>query len=220
MSNSTFDLDLPGRILSTSEDECHRVDILDSSFPGVMTSTVSLMRSAIEQSKQIVPESDSRFAAELLLLAGMSLILANDEQRFQHSCVHFEKLKMDGKLLPPQSVFVCLQEAGKQTAKQPKMSPIRSYAQDTREDGNHPESIDEFTPAKAAVNSKFDSVPLDTDDEFQRAVEEFERDQARFSDKPTMKTSGVKLPKKRVDATIQVPRRAAGADGLSFRRDM
>lgn len=207
------------RTVTISEADCEQVDYLDTSFPGVLSTTSPLIAEALKQSQTVVGASDSTLAAELLLLAGMSLVLATNNNKMTPKCVHFENLKSNGKSLPLQSVFVCLKgnDSELKTPEQ-KKSPIRTV---TTTSGLETKPADEpYTPPAEAVSSKYESLPIDGNEEYKQAVEEFEKDQARFADQPTMKSVGAKLPKKRLKSKPAVPQRAPGTDGMSFKRDM
>ena len=206
------------RTVTISESDCEQVDYLDTSFPGVLSTTSPLIAEALKQSQTVVGASDSTLAAELLLLAGMSLVLAANDNKMTPKCVHFENLKSNGKQLPVQSVFVCLKGNDAELKTPEKRSPIRTV---TTTSGLETKPADEpYTPPQEAVSSKYESLPIDGDEEYKKAVEEFEKDQARFADQPTMKSVGAKLPKKLMKSKPAVPQRVPGTDGMSFKRDM
>mgnify|MGYP000934772116 FL=1 len=205
------------RVTSITERECEHVDYLDTTFPGVIKTTSPLIAEAMRQAVNVVGTSDTTLAAELLLLAGMSLMLAANDKRMTSTCVHFENLKSGGEALPLQSVFVCL-NSGREAVAKPKASPIRTV---TTTSGDSEVPADEVHEVpQEAVSSMYESLPIDGSEEYKQAVEEFERDQARFADQPTMKDLGVKLPKRRIKSKPVIPQRAPGKDGLSFKRDM
>lgn len=206
------------RTCNISEKDCEAVDYLDTAYPGVLSTTGPLIAEALKQAQRIVGDQDSTLASELLLLAGMSLVLAANDNKMTPKCVHFENLKSGGKSLPLQSVFVCLRENTDDKVEAKKHGPIRTVPTTS---GLETKPVDEpYTPPQESVASKYESLPIDGDEEYKQAVEEFERDQARFADQPTMKSTGAKLPKKRIKSKPAVPQRAPGTDGMSFKRDM
>ena len=186
---------------------CKRQDEVDTSYPGVMQAVMNLVQDGIGQARNTVKYDSPAFAGELLLLAGMSLLSATDRNEHTKSCVDYKNLAIGGRVLPTQTIFVCMQDENTPVAKSDK-SPVRNL-KTTSGIPNQDDFVREDYQ-EVGDQSLFQSVPIDEDTE--TALEEAaeKRQEARYANEPTAKSDGATLPKRLLRGKMRVPRKTPG----------
>lgn len=177
-----------------------RVDMVDTSYPGLMAGTKELIGAACAVVDKLnIPDSKHVFAAEMLLLSGLSLLMVADKGF--SSNIHYDNLHIDGKKLPIQTVNVRITTNAPADANLDRPSPVRSMKENPNQ-----EVEDEPTPVEDSLD---DYLNVPGASEYEEAVAEWERDQQRFGDKPRMTDTGTKIGK-RPQSKPAVPKRPAG----------
>lgn len=178
-----------------------RVDMVDTSYPGLMAGTKELIGAACAVVDKLnIPDSKHVFAAEMLLLSGLSLLMVADKGF--SSNIHYDNLHIDGKKLPVQTVSVRITTNAPADANLDRPSPVRSMKENP-----HQEVEDEPTTVEDSLDDDYPNVQDAS--EYEEAVAEWERDQQRFGDKPKMADTGTKIGK-RPPSKPSVPKRPAG----------
>lgn len=180
-----------------------RVDMVDTSYPGLMAGTKELIGAACAVVDKLnIPDSKHVFAAEMLLLSGLSLLMVADKGF--SSNIHYDNLHIDGKKLPIQTVNVRITTNAPADANLERPSPVRSM----KENPNQEVEVEaEPTPVEDSLDDDYPNVQDAS--EYEEAVAEWERDQQRFGDKPKMTDTGTKIGK-RPPSKPAVPKRPAG----------
>lgn len=178
-----------------------RVDMVDTSYPGLMAGTKELIGAACAVVDKLnIPDSKHVFAAEMLLLSGLSLLMVADKGF--SSNIHYDNLHIDGKKLPIQTVNVRITTNAPADANLERPSPVRSMKENPNQ-----EVEAEPTPVEDSLDDDYPNVQDAS--EYEEAVAEWERDQQRFGDKPKMTDTGTKIGK-RPPSKPAVPKRPAG----------
>lgn len=201
--------------MCVDDDLCVRHDLVDTSFPGLMDVTKQLIVAADNTVRALhIDDNSHTLAAELLILAGMSLLMVADKGG--NSIIEYNNLKMDGEKLPAQTAHITLNIP----AKRPPVSPVTSILKQRKtpivtDVNNNPPLPVELPPQEAPVqiaqetfvdtNKNTDNVDLT---EYDEAVMEWERDQRRFADKPKVTDMGIKTGG-RPHSIMAVPARAS-----------
>lgn len=183
-----------------------RVDMVDTSYPGLMAGTKELIGAACAVVDKLnVPDSKHVFAAEMLLLSGLSLLMVADKGF--SSNIHYDNLHIDGKKLPIQTVNVRITTNAPADANLERPSPVRSIKEPAHEIAEpiHAE-VEEYLEVNSDPSSSDKST---ASSEYAEAVAEWERDQQRFGDKPRLTDTGAKIGK-RPQSKPAVPKRPAG----------
>jgi len=180
-----------------------RVDMVDTSYPGLMAGTKELIGAACAVVDKLnIPDSKHVFAAEMLLLSGLSLLMVADKGF--SSNIHYDNLHIDGKKLPVQTVSVRITTNAPADANLDRPSPVRSMKENPNQEV---EAEAEPTPVEDSLDDDYPNVQDAS--EYEEAVAEWERDQQRFGDKPKMTDTGTKIGK-RPPSKPSVPKRPAG----------
>ena len=205
------------RVLSREDPVFVREDLVDTSYPGLMEGTKKLIGAAYATVDSLgVHDPDHAFAAEMLILSGLSRLLVADKGGSSRIC--YDALHIDGRRLPIQEVKVLI-DTLKEKKAAPKTSPVRSLktATPNREtfENNDPVSVNDAVEIhlyQEPEQEQQDTLPTAETtgmSEYDEAVMEWERDQRRFADKPKMADTGAKVGK-RPRGRPAVPSRAMG----------
>lgn len=190
--------------------QCKRKDEVDTSYPGVMQAVMQLAQAGVSQARNTVKYDSTAFAGELLLLAGMSLLSAEDANCNTKSCIDYKNLVLKGKTLPTQTIFVLMQDEDT-----PVVQEDRSPVKNLNTTSSIPNAEDyERDYQEVGDQSLFQSVPID--EETEEAMEEAaeERQAARFANKPSAASDGATLPKRLMRGKMRVPRKTPGLTGV------
>ena len=198
--------DIPA-VSSISRSSCKRQDEVDTNYPGVMQAVMNLVQAGVGQARNTVKYDSPSFAGELLLLAGMSLLAAADDNLCKKSCIDYKNLVIGGEVLPVQTIFVAMQD---DTA--PVIETERSPVKSLNTTSGIPNKTDFEQSAYQEVGdqSLFQSVPID--EETEEALEEAaeRRQQARYANEPSAASDGATLPKRLMKGKMRVPRKTPG----------
>lgn len=192
---------------SISRRGCKRQDEVDTAYPGVMQAVMNLVQAGIGQARNTVKYDSMPFAGELLLLAGMSLIAASDGNECQQSCVDYKNLVIEGRILPTQTIFICMQDENTPVLKNDR-SPVKSL--NTTSGIPNQEDFVKEDYQEVGDQSLFQSVPIDEDTEAAMEEAAEKRQEARYADKPSAASDGAVLPKRLVRGKMRVPRKTPG----------
>ena len=200
-----------------SDGPCARVDLVDTSFPGLMAGTKQLVGAAYEAVGTLgVDDPTHAFAAEMLILAGLSLLMVADKGG--SSMIHYDNLHIDGQKLPVQTAHIMIGLPNHDESPARRTSPVRSLKQDMQPGVvPNPPALEDMDadpdpdPVVPNVETKdLGDLGPETLSDYDEAVLEWERDQQRFADKPRVTDTGAKTGR-RPRSVPSVPKRAAGA---------
>lgn len=203
-------------ITSIRQEECTRNEEVDTAYPGVMQSVMELAQAGMAKARTNVGYEEVSFAGELLILAGLSLLLSADGDKSSKSCIRFANLAMNGETLPRQTVFVATQLREEPEA--PVVtSPVRHFAPEmTYEDGVQEQRVYQ----DPAQESMYQSIPADARADMEAQLREFEEQFQRFAGEPSVASEGRPIPKRVVKSRIPIPKKGMMQAGLTARRDI
>lgn len=187
--------------------QCKRKDEVDTSYPGVMQAVMQLAQAGVSQARNTVKYDSTTFAGELLLLAGMSLLSAEDANCTTKSCIDYKNLVLKGQTLPTQTIFVVMQDEDTPVVEENR-SPVRNLNTATGVPNYEEHIVEDVT--ETADQSLFQSVPIDAEEEAVMEEEAERRQEAKFDGKPTAASDGAKLPKRLIRGKMRVPSKPAG----------
>ena len=194
-----------------SDGPCARVDLVDTSFPGLMAGTKQLIGAAYEAVGTLgVDDPTHAFAAEMLILAGLSLLMVADKGG--SSMIHYDNLHIDGQKLPVQTAHIMIGLPNHDESPTRRTSPVRSLKQEMQPGVvPTPPALEDMDADHGPVVPKVEPKDLgpETLSDYDEAVREWERDQQRFADKPKVTDTGTKTGR-RPRSVPSVPKRAAG----------
>lgn len=194
-----------------SDGPCARVDLVDTSFPGLMAGTKQLIGAAYEAVGTLgVDDPTHAFAAEMLILAGLSLLMVADKGG--SAMIHYDNLHIDGQKLPVQTAHIMIGLPNHDESPARRTSPVRSLKQEMQPGVvPTPPALEDMGADHDPVVPKVEPKDLgpETLSDYDEAVREWERDQQRFADKPKVTDTGTKTGR-RPRSVPSVPKRAAG----------
>lgn len=198
--------DIPA-VSSISRSSCKRQDEVDTNYPGVMQAVMNLVQAGVGQARNTVKYDSPSFAGELLLLAGMSLLAAADDNLCRKSCIDYKNLVIGGEVLPVQTIFVAMQDDTTPVV-ETERSPVKSL--NTTSGIPNKTDFEQSDYQEVGDQSLFQSVPID--EETEEAMEEAaeRRQQARYADKPSAASDGASLPKRLLKGKMRIPRKTPG----------